>query len=334
MPSAGLAEPPLLASLRAAGVDVRAVPVPGRGYLRERAAIRELCRSLAPDVVHTHGYRPDVVDAGAARRLGLPVVTTVHGFTGGDRKNRLYERIQVRMFPRFDAVVAVSRALADQLAARGTPRERLHVVPNAWAGQTPLASRAEARRALGVGAEGRLIGWVGRFTREKGPDVLVRAAALLADRSAGIVMVGDGPELDSARASAARLGVAGRIAWPGLVPEAGRLLPAFDLFVLSSRTEGTPIVLLEAMAAQVPVVATAVGGVPDVVGAAEALLVPPDDPAALAAAIGAVLADPAGARAKAAAAGRRLASEFAVEPWLERYEGVYREAGKAARRRR
>jgi glycosyltransferase involved in cell wall biosynthesis len=334
MPSAGRAEAPLLASLRAAGVDVHAVPVPGRGYLRERAAIRELCRSLAPDVVHTHGYRPDVVDAGAARRLGLPVVTTVHGFTGGDRKNRLYERIQVRMFPRFDAVVAVSRALADQLAARGTPRERLHVVPNAWAGQAPLASRAEARRALGVGAEGRLIGWVGRFTREKGPDVLVRAAALLADQSAGIVMVGDGPELASARASAARLGVAGRIAWPGLVPEAGRLLPAFDLFVLSSRTEGTPIVLLEAMAARVPVVATAVGGVPDVVGAAQALLVPPDDPASLAAAIRAVLADPEGARARAAAAGRRLASEFAVEPWLERYEEVYRKAGEAARSRR
>jgi glycosyltransferase involved in cell wall biosynthesis len=163
---------------------------------------------------------------------------------------------------------------------------------------------------------------------------MVRAAALLADLPVRVVMVGDGPDLASARAAAERRGVANTIAWPGLVPDAGRLLAAFDLFALSSRTEGTPIVLLEAMAAGVPVVATAVGGVPDVVGPAEALLVPPDDPGALAGAIRDALADPAGARAKAAAAGRRLASEFAVEPWLERYEGVYREAGKAARSRR
>lgn len=137
-------------------------------------------------------------------------------------------------------------------------------------------------------------------------------------------MVGDGPDLARARALAVRLDVAARITWPGLVPGAGRLLPAFDVFVLSSRTEGTPIVLLEAIAAGVPVVATRVGGVPDVVGPAEALLVPSDDPGALAAAVRAVRADPDSAAVRVAAARRRLGAEFAEPSWLDRYETVYR----------
>jgi len=90
--------------------------------------------------------------------------------------------------------------------------------------------------------------------------------------------------------------------------------------------------LFEAIAAGVPVVATAVGGVPDVVSGTEALLVPPDDPAALAAAVSAVLRDPAGARRRAQAAGRRLAEEFKVGPWLERYESLYHTLAAARRR--
>jgi glycosyltransferase involved in cell wall biosynthesis len=335
MPAAdGGTEAPLLTSLRSVGVAVHAVAVPGRAYRRERTAMAELCRSFAPDVVHTHGYRPDVVDGPVARRLGLPVVTTVHGFTGGDWKNRVYERLQVRAFRRFDAVVAVSRPLANLLEAKGTPRQRIHVVPNAWAPQASGAGRAEARQALGAREDRCLIGWVGRFGREKGPDVLVRTMALLEDTNLVAAMVGDGPERSGCRALAARLGLDERIAWPGAVPDAGRLFAAFDVFVLSSRTEGTPIVLFEAIAAGVPVVASRVGGVPDVVGDHEALLVPADDPAALAAALRAVVADPDAARTRADAARRRLAGSFALDPWLDRYESVYAAARAAAASRR
>jgi len=337
MPGPAGAEPPVLAALRAAGVAVHLILVPGRGYRRERAAVAALCASPRPDVVHTHGYRPDVVDAPAARRLGLPVVTTVHGFTGGGWRNRLYERLQLRAFRRFDAVIAVSGPIAEQVARAGTRPERIHLLRNAWAGTGAgagagagtIAGKSDARRALGLPAEGPVVGWIGRMTQEKAADVLVRAVAALDDRRVVTAMVGDGPELARCRELAARLGAGEGMVWPGIVPDAGRLVAAFDVFVLSSRSEGTPIVLFEAMAAGVPIVATSVGGVPDVVGPREAVVVPPDDPSALAAAIRAVLADPGSAAARSRAARERLATDFAEDPWLERHEAVYRAVKRA-----
>ena len=329
MPGPAGGDPPVLAALRAAGVAVHPIRVSGRGYRQERAAVAALCTSPRPDVVHTHGYRPDVVDAPVARRLGLPVVTTVHGFTGGGWRNRLYERLQLRAFRGFDAVIAVSGPIAEQVARAGTPRERIHLLRNAWAGTGAIAEKTEARRALGLPAEGPVVGWIGRMTPEKGADVLVRAVAALTDRRVTTAMVGDGPDLIRCRELAAGLGAGEGMVWPGLVPDAGRLIAAFDVFVLSSRSEGTPIVLFEAMAAGVPVVATGVGGVPDVVGPREAVMVPPDDPPALAAAIRAVLADPGSAAVRSRAARERLRTDFAEDPWLERYEAVYRAVKRA-----
>jgi len=330
--ASGRPEPPLLPALRAADVDVRVVAVPGRGYRRERAAIGDLCRTLHADVVHTHGYRPDVVDAPTARRAGSATVTTVHGFTGGGWRNRLYEALQTRAFRTFDAVVAVSRPLADRLERAGVPGERLHLVPNAWAGPDDFADRAAARAELGLPPDALLAGWIGRLTREKGADVLLHALPLLGRPPVTAVFVGGGPEQHALQDAAARLGVADRTAWIGTVPGAGRLMRAFDVFVLSSRTEGTPIVLFEAMAAGVPVVATAVGGVPDVVSEGEAALVPPENPGALAAAVASALADRGRAGQWAAAAARRLRAEFALDPWLDHYELVYRQAMNAGRR--
>jgi glycosyltransferase involved in cell wall biosynthesis len=321
---------PFLAPLSEAGVATRTLALSGRAYLPERAAIAQVVRELSPDVVHTHGYRPDVLDAAVARRLGVPVVTTVHGFTGGGWKNRCYEWLQRRAFRRFDAVVAVSRPLVARLERAGVPRSRIHVVPNAWQPITPPLDRETARRALGVAPDAFALGWAGRLSHEKGADILLDALVHLTDLPISVAVIGSGPEQRSLAVRAQRLGVGGLLRWHGTVPDAGRHFAAFDVFVLSSRTEGTPIVLFEAMAAGSPIVATRVGGVPDVVSAAEATLVASDDPVALAAAIRAVYGDAAVARARARCARERLLKDFTLPPWLGRYESIYRLVSREA----
>jgi len=315
---------PLVPSLAAGGVTPHPVVVPPRAYWRERAAIFDFVRRLRPDVVHTHGARPDVLDAPAARRAGVPTITTVHGFCGGDWKNRLYERLQRRAFRRFDAAIVVSRPLRDRLIRDRVPAERIPVVQNAWQRTAPPFDRWSARHALGIWTEEFRIGWVGRLSSEKGPDVLLDALVHLRDLPLRVSMVGNGHEQQSLLARARRLGVEQLIQWHGMVPDVARQFAAFDVFVLSSRTEGTPIVLFEAMAGGVPIVAARVGGVPDVVSPAEAVLVPPTDPAALAAGIRAVYGDRAAAHDRAQRARERLSSDFTVPPWIGRYDAVYR----------
>ncbi len=315
---------PFLDALESEGVRTARISIPTRAYRRERAAVHDLCTELEPDVVHTHGYRSDVVDAGVARSLGIPVVSTVHGFTGGGTRNRIYEWVQERAFRDFDAVVAVSQPIVERLVRHGVPAGRVSLIPNAFDGAASVVERAAARERLGIPRDEFAVGWVGRLSEEKGPDVFIDAIPLLAEPLAAATIVGDGPEEEALRERAARHGIAERLRWLGVVPGAGALVGAFDVFVLSSRTEGVPIVLLEAAAAGVPIVATGVGGVPSMFPDGEIVLVPPDDPRALAAAVDTVRADRDGARQRALAARRRLEADFAPGPWLERHVELYR----------
>lgn len=323
--SPGVDHHPLLRALETANVPVHPLHVAGRAYRQERAMVEDLARRHGADVMHTHGYRPDVVDSGVARRLRIPVVSTVHGFTGGGWRNRCYEWLQVRAYRRFGAVVAVSAPIVDRLRRGGVPPERVHLVPNAWCetpGTRPL-DRGTARETLGVPRGGTRIGWVGRVSREKGLDVLIEALAHLKRTHVQLSVIGEGPALKQAQEQARALGVEKQVTWHGLVPDAGLLLAGFDTLVLSSRTEGTPIVLFEAIAAGVPVVATAVGGVPAMIGEREAVLVPSEDPPALARGIARTLDDRAGALARVTAAAERVAFKFAMTPWIERHVQIY-----------
>jgi len=313
--------PRFLDEVESAGVEVHLIHAGGRAYLRERRLALGLIRDWRADVVHTHGYRADVVTGLAAARAGIATVSTVHGFTGGDIKNRFYELLQLRAFRRMAAVVAVSSPLREKLIKAGIAGRRVHRIRNAWAPSSSSLSRHEARTLLGLPDSEPIIGWVGRLSPEKGADLLLQALTRGPWRAS---VIGDGRSGGELRSTAQVLGLADRVRWHGLVPSAGRLVSAFDLLVLSSRTEGTPIVLFEAMEARVPIVATAVGGVPDVLGPDEALLVPPGDPDRLAEAIRAVFDDPAAAAARADRARARLLTEFAPGPWLDQYESLYR----------
>jgi glycosyltransferase involved in cell wall biosynthesis len=305
-------------------VEVREIRTGAVGYIREARTVIARCEGSGPGVLHTHGFRADVTDGGPAALLGYPTVSTVHGFTGGGWKTRAYERLQLRVLRWFGGVAAVSRPIEETLVGAGVSPERVALIPNVWTRELPAFSREKARTRLGIEEGEWAVGWVGRLSPEKGADVLIAALAHLDDPEVIAVVVGDGPDRTDLKSRAAAAGVGERIRWAGVIPHASRLFPAFDTFALTSRTEGTPMVLFEAMSCEIPVVATAVGGVPDVVGPGEALLIPADDPVALAGALGGIRGDPGSARDRSAAARARLDQHHAIQPWLSRYEDLYR----------
>jgi glycosyltransferase involved in cell wall biosynthesis len=209
------------------------------------------------------------------------------------------------------------------LVHRGVRAAKVHVIANgAVAIDNPL-SRDEARERLGIPARTFSIGWVGRVSREKGLDVLIDALPAMSDFSFHLTVIGEGPERNVLAEKARGIGPTMSVAWAGIIPDAARLLRAFDVLVISSRTEGTPMILLEAMAAGVPVVTTAVGGIPDVVTNEEAILVPAENSAALAGAIRSVHDDRGAAAERAERATLRLATAFSAENWLAKYDQLY-----------
>lgn len=318
---------PFEKGIAGSGAALLPIRLPPRAYRREARELEALFSRHKPDLLHTHGFRADFQVARAARRSRIPHVSTVHGFTGGGPRVRVYEALQLRALKSScSAVVAVSRPLALELERRGVQASRIHVIQNAWDAPQRRKGRLEARKQLGLSTDSFTLGWVGRVSAEKGCDVFVEAMFRVRDLPIFACIVGDGPDRVPLEKRTAELELADRIRWCGSHLDAKLLFSAFDGFVLSSRREGTPIALFEAMDAGLPLVVRAVGGVPDVVGSEEATLVTSGDPEALAKGLRDLYMDPLAAKRRARAARKRLNERFARRPWIERYERVYRAA--------
>lgn len=313
---------PFAVSLLDAGVPVALLRLRRRDYVGEWRQMGKFFREFQPDIVHTHGYRSDLLDATVARLHGFATVTTVHGSSRMGGGTPLYEWVQTRAFRWFDAVISVSIPLLDLMDEAGVPRDRVVIIPNAWAGKEPVLGRTEARRKLGIPEEGIVIGFVGRLISIKGCDVFLKAISRLTDLPFTVSVVGDGSERAALERLSHSIGIGNRITFHGSVDSAFQLFPAFDLYALTSRSEGTPMVLFESMAARVPIVASLVGGVPAVLGDT-ALLVPPEDPEALAAALRQVLEDQKSARERAEKARHRLETIYSSDTWLDQHDEVY-----------
>ncbi len=321
---------PFIDQLQALGVPVTPIVVGARDYLREFRLISALVAQFRPSVVHSHGYRSDVIGGLVARSHCLPTVSTVHGFTGGSLRNRLNERVQLLALRRADAVIVVSAPLVRRLADDGVRSDKIHLVPNSFTPLYDLLPRAAARERLGIPADARVAGWVGRLSREKGADVMLEALAQ-SDPRWQLSVIGQGDEMERLREQSMKLGISSRVSWHGPLANAGALLSAFDAFVLSSRTEGTPITLLEAMNADVPIVATRVGGVPDVVDSSQALVVDAEQPSLIAGALSQIDRGPEEATERSRRARERLTQSFGSTSWLAALDSVY-EAAVGVRR--
>jgi glycosyltransferase involved in cell wall biosynthesis len=318
---------PFVVALRTRDIDVTTLVLPPRAYRTEARSIENHAASFGAQVVHSHGYRTDVVTA--LSRLNSPVgrVSTAHGYTGGRWKNRMYEKIQAIAWHRFDRVVAVSGPLVEAIVNRGVRRSRIRLIPNALRPGEATLPKADARAFLGIDPADRAIGWIGRISAEKGPDVALEAFAALDPVTEGLDLhfIGEGRLRRELEARAGVLGIQRRVTWHGAVENAATVLSAFDLFVLSSRTEGTPMVLLEAISAGVPIVATSVGGVPDVVSEQDAWLVPPELPEALSEAMRDALRRPEECVERTSRARDRLDQHHKFEEWIDAHETLYTE---------
>jgi glycosyltransferase involved in cell wall biosynthesis len=234
--------------------------------------------------------------------------------------------LQRYAFGKSDAVVAVSRSLRDELGRRRFSPARVELIQNVLPPADDRLSRLEARSLLNLPDTGPIAGWVGRLSQEKAPDLFVEALQQTDGSLVGCV-VGDGPmrPLLEDRICDGDC----RVRLCESVPDARRLMPAFNLLVLSSRTEATPLVLLEAIDAEIPVVATRVGGIPDLLDADSGLLVESGDAVGLRMAIIKVIQDPDSAASRARNARKKLEALYDFEAWVKRHAELYHEVTAA-----
>jgi glycosyltransferase involved in cell wall biosynthesis len=317
--------------LRERGVPVRHVPKRPGFDVTLFVRLAALFRRERVDVVHLHNRLPLIYGAAAGRLAGATVVHTRHGPRPGTPRQKWLERGAAQLI---HAYVAVSRDVRDNVQRlNDCPPEKLAVIENGidvvrYGGATD--ERSAAREALGLPADAWVVGSVGRFAPEKDYPFLVRAVAPLLGPADRLVIVGEGETMGAVRAEVSARGVEPFVLLPGRRGDVPRLLAAFDIFVLSSRMEGMPLVVLEAMAAGVPVVATAVGGLPGLITEGETgFLVPSGDEAALRARLVALRAEPTRARAAATLARAHVRERHSRETMVRRYLELYAEADPA-----
>ncbi|MBM3317011.1 MAG: glycosyltransferase [Candidatus Eisenbacteria bacterium] len=288
------------------------------------AAAGQLARFLTgcgAEILVTHGYKSNLVGYLARRRARVLQVPMVRGYTAENRRVRAYEWLDRRLLRRFESLLCVSAATRELLARRGVERDRIQVLPNGVesAGET---TPADPVGEFGLPRGARVLVAAGRLSAEKGHRGLVEAMRLLAgaDPPICLVILGEGREAPALARQIASGGLEGRVVLAGFRPDIRPYLAAADLVVNPSLTEGMPNVVLEAMAAGAPVLATDVGGVGELIDPGRTgWLAPPGDAGALAEAIAAALADPARARALARAGAARAAESFSFEKQAERF---------------
>lgn len=324
---------------RLAGITVHEIHLVGPQHpVADGTAIGELTRVIHAgdfDIVHAHGSKAGLVGRLAVRRVGgVPFVVTAHNHVLRRTDTSPTARWRYRVVERtlsglVDRYIAVSDSIARELTeAFGLSADKVVTIHNGIDTAPFLVpqSRSLARESLGVTSDAPVVGLAARFSTQKGLGYLVAATPELVKRMPGIRVVigGSGPLEVPLREQAARLGVSESILWPGQIADMPRFLAALDVYVSPSVTEGFSLALIEAGAAGVPVVATRVGGVPEVILDGDTgLLVVPGDPHALAAAVLAFIGDPKTASRLSAAARLRAVSAFSPKRMLDDTLAVY-----------
>ena len=329
-------EPYFARELRRYGYQFESVPVAVRrndNLLRvPRVAARlfAILRNGSFHLAHTHGYFADICGLPAARLLGIPGIATCHGYISTGGNLRLYNMLDKKALRLSSKIIAVSRYIRDELRLSGVEGTRIEVVQNAAGnglGEDELHRfRMEKRSVLGIRQGEFVLGFAGRISEEKGLKYLVAAACDM--KSLGLsfrlVIMGDGPERESLSSMVRDMRLEGQVVFAGFQENSEEWFCAFDVFVLPSLSEGTPMALIEAMSLGIPVVASAVGGVPDMIDdGTNGFLVPPGESRILSQRIQQLMEDEE-LRRRFSRAGRDTVSRrYHVLDWCRTIERMY-----------
>ena len=250
----------------ARGLQVIRIPCRRRFDWATARRIRDIIRAQEIDLVHSHGYKSDIYAWLAGRRRHVPLLATSHLWTRQTASVRFYEFLDGLALRRFDAVAAVSRRIAGQLQQAGVSPEKTSVIDNGI-DLRPFQSAVPSLKAELKTGDRLLIGTVGRLTAQKGMDYFLAAAQKLLKDFPDLLfaIVGDGPDREKLERMAKDLNIQNSVHFTGARNDMPNVYASLDIFVLASIAEGMPMALLEAMASRRPVVATAVGGVPQIV---------------------------------------------------------------------
>jgi glycosyltransferase involved in cell wall biosynthesis len=341
----GPVDGPAAGPLRAAGIEPAHLDVDGRPGGRHLRAMREHIRLVEPDIVHTHLGTADLIGGLAARSLGVPVLSTIHSIAsrskGGQRARSALFALGRRCC---DArVIAVSecarRAYVQQSWGMG---ERVVMIYNGVDIRPQPGDGADVRRELGIAPEDQLVGMVSALRPEKAHDVAIEAIAQLRARHPRLrlLIVGAGPLDCELERLAAPLGEA--VVFAGRRTDIPRVLDALDVCLHPSRMDAFPTTLIEALATSTPVLATSVGGVPEIIDDGRTGVLIPGPPRAeeIAAALEPLLADPGRRRTLAATGRGAYEQRFTAEPWVRSTRALYdtmlaeARTGRSARRTR
>ncbi len=312
-------------SARRQGLPVEIIPCRGQADWQAVRAIRECIKARGIDLIHTHGYKADLYGYAAARALGKPLVATCHNWPGTSVALRLYALLDRFVLRRFHRVVAISEGVADTLRRAGVAPGRISIIDNGvelskFAGAAPTLAR-EIQKGERV-----VVGTVGRLAPEKAYDNFLRAAQqLLADFPETLfVLVGEGPMRGPLEDLVRQLGIEDHVIFAGQRADVPGVYASLDIFVLPSLDEGMPMVILEALAASRPVVASRVGAIPRLIpDERTGLLVAPGDVAGLGQAIARLLADPDLRRQMGENGQAWVRQHYSAEAMVESYLNLY-----------
>lgn len=317
--------------LRERGVEPKLVPVGGLLSRSSLIAVREHLRSQNADLLHTHLSYSDFLGGRAARSLGLPAVCTLHVMEwGGSPRERLKDRLTAAARRRSHAqVIAVSEVARHAYLKHGWDRPgRVVTVHNGISGTPEPGAGAAIRAELGIGRDELVVAMLSVLRTGKGHALAARAVASLRERfpQLRLLVLGDGPDREAVLESMRPAGDA--LVAAGFREDVMAVLDGVDALVHPSRVDALPTALIEAMAASVPVVATDVGGIPEIVADGETGLLVASSPApgVLADTLAQLLGD-SGLRARMGGAARRsFEGRFSLDAWMERLIPVYETA--------